>query len=544
MLGHATSKIEFLKTEIIRQEHAAAATVGEGQVNGALALRFTLENRLIEVDHRIEVEKRVHEAAKKMIAAGLCRGKVALTEARQSADESDSKLELLVRAQKILSGAVPSCTVPGSSAAAAASRSTGKLVSGCLTMHVVQAEGLLTDTLPSGRRIKFRPYVVAAVGNAVTAQTSACRKPGTTPKWSETLTLRFTRERECELKCFSGKSAMCGVQYLQLEDLLDGATHKVRVPLEPQGALWLEITFANVLVINTRTHPTLNRARALRVKRQHGRSLVRAAERGVDVTPWVRHSHNDDDSAPAWTPKGTPTSTRLAVAGGSSSRLPRRSPAGARADDLPPFDLDASSPARRSYMMLSPVPAHSPIAHRGSGGHTLHMADFHVLRLLGQGHFGKVLLAQRKGTPQLAAIKCIKKSDIILREEEDSMWTEANVFRAINKGRSNFVLRLYGAFQTASHVCFAMEYCAGGDLLAHIQRSGPFDGGRARFYTSCVVLALRFLHQRSIIYRDLKLDNILIDGRGYARLADYGLCKENVGSVDFEPCITTNSSCR
>jgi protein kinase N len=159
------------------------------------------------------------------------------------------------------------------------------------------------------------------------------------------------------------------------------------------------------------------------------------------------------------------------------------------------------------------------------------MSDFHVLRLLGKGHFGKVLLAQRKGTNQLAAVKCIRKSEVLSRDELDSMTTERNVFRAVNKGRSSFLLRLYGAFQTESHICFAMEYCPGGDLLAQIQRDGVFDGPRARFYTACVVLAMRFLHQRSIIYRDLKLDNVLIDGRGYARLADYGLCKEHVGCV-------------
>ena len=72
-----------------------------------------------------------------------------------------------------------------------------------------------------------------------------------------------------------------------------------------------------------------------------------------------------------------------------------------------------------------------------------------------------------------------------------------------------------------------MEYVQGGDLMLHIQRE-HFTPRRARFYAAEVLLALESLHKQGIVYRDLKLDNILLTLDGHVKVADYGLCKENM----------------
>lgn len=153
--------------------------------------------------------------------------------------------------------------------------------------------------------------------------------------------------------------------------------------------------------------------------------------------------------------------------------------------------------------------------------------DFQFLAVLGKGNFGKVMLAESRHTDKLCAIKVLKKDFIVENDEAESVKSEKRVFLTANKEMHPFLLNLHCCFQTENRIYFVMEYISGGDLMWHIQKN-RFTAKRAKFYACEVLLGLKYFHDNGIVYRDLKLDNILLTTKGHIKIGDYGLCKEDM----------------
>ena len=130
--------------------------------------------------------------------------------------------------------------------------------------------------------------------------------------------------------------------------------------------------------------------------------------------------------------------------------------------------------------------------------------DFDIFRFLGAGGFGMVLLAQQRESKRFYAVKVIDKRILISQNQTHSIFREKEVLASVEHP---FIVPLRFAFQTEDHLCFVLDYIAGGNMYSDLSR-GPYVHSRAVFYAAQTVLATHHLHELDILYRDLKVGGV------------------------------------
>lgn len=192
-------------------------------------------------------------------------------------------------------------------------------------------------------------------------------------------------------------------------------------------------------------------------------------------------------------------------------------------------DLQSIKESARDSICVSPQKMHTSTKLKKKAGkrRKVSLDNFILLKVLGKGNFGKVILSKSKNTGRLCAIKVLKKDNIIQNHDIESARAEKKVFLLATKTKHPFLTNLYCSFQTENRIYFAMEFIGGGDLMWHVQNQ-RLSVRRAKFYAAEVLLALKYFHDNGVIYRDLKLENILLTPEGHIKIADYGLCKDEM----------------
>ena len=166
------------------------------------------------------------------------------------------------------------------------------------------------------------------------------------------------------------------------------------------------------------------------------------------------------------------------------------------------------------------------------------MADFNVLKELGEGSFGKVLLVQHKKTNAKYALKVVDKQHVLTEPDKSSFLREVEINYKINHPN---IVKLFGHFEDNECCYLLMEYIGGGDLFSYIPVNGKsiLKPEQAASIIKDVISAVYYIHHMNppIMHRDIKPENVLITSDLKAKLTDFGLC------AYIQPGILRKSTC-
>ncbi|GAW15526.1 hypothetical protein ANO14919_049390 [Xylariales sp. No.14919] len=170
------------------------------------------------------------------------------------------------------------------------------------------------------------------------------------------------------------------------------------------------------------------------------------------------------------------------------------------------------------------------------------LSDFALVRTLGTGTFARVCLVRPvvgsdKDKEQVFALKILRKTEVIKLKQVDHVRDERRILSDV--AGHPFITRLITTFSDYDSLYMLLDYIPGGELFSYLRRHRRFPEEWAQFYSAEIVLVLEFLHehQGGVAYRDLKPENLLLDGQGHVKLVDFGFAKR-LGSKDDRPVET------
>ena len=170
----------------------------------------------------------------------------------------------------------------------------------------------------------------------------------------------------------------------------------------------------------------------------------------------------------------------------------------------------------------------------------LHRNMFEFLFIIGKGGFGKVWRVREKKTKELYALKEMSKTKIIDKKSEKSINGEREFLSYLHHP---FIVNMHYAFQDNDNLYLVMDLLTGGDLRYHCSRYRSFSEEQTRFFLSCIIHSLSYIHKNKVIHRDIKPENLVLDDKGYVHITDFGIAKINMPDNSSETSGTPGYMC-
>ncbi|XP_049526401.1 MAP/microtubule affinity-regulating kinase 3 isoform X8 [Dermacentor silvarum] len=238
--------------------------------------------------------------------------------------------------------------------------------------------------------------------------------------------------------------------------------------------------------------------------------------------PATRTSDAAGDKAHRGTVKLRPLTVAM-----SSVRTPLQTVHESVTTDQGPIFKSPKLPTGEEVSVLAPRTTSAP---RSRTSEEPHIGRYRLLKTIGKGNFAKVKLAKHVPTGKEVAIKIIDKTQLNPSSLQ-KLFREVRIMKMLDHPN---IVKLYQVIETEKTLYLVMEYASGGEVFDYLVAHGRMKEKEARAKFRQIVSAVQYCHQKRIIHRDLKAENLLLDGEMNIKIADFGFSNEFVPGMKLD----------